>query len=78
MQDLRDYTGYFYFYIEDEDIYAKMKYEGMRNVDKMTVEKDNDEAERIKKGIAQNLKCDVSQVRRITKEEYLENNEEEE
>ena len=78
MQDLRDYTGHFYFYIEDMDIYAKMKYEGMRNVDKMTVEKDNDEAERIKKGIAQNLKCDVSQVRRITKEEYLENNEEEE
>ena len=76
--DLRDYTGHFYFYIEDMDIYAKMKYEGMRNVDKMTVEKDNDEAERIKKGIAQNLKCDVSQVRRITKEEYLENNEEEE
>jgi len=75
--DLRDYTGHFYFYIEDMDIYAKMKYEGMRNVDKMTVEKDNDEAERIKKGIAQNLKCDVSQVRRITKEEYLENNEEE-
>ena len=78
MQDLRDYTGYFYFYIEDMDIYAKMKYEGMRNVDKMTVEKDNDEAERIKKGIAQNLKCDVSQVRRITKEEYFLNNEEEE
>ena len=75
--DLRDYTGHFYFYIEDMDIYAKMKYEGMRNVDKMTVEKDNDEAERIKKGIAQNLKCDVSQVRRITKEEYIENNEEE-
>lgn len=77
MEDLRDYTAFFYFYIEDMDIYAKMKYEGMRNVDKMTVEKDNDEAERIKKGIAQNLKCDVSQVRRITKEEYLENNEEE-
>lgn len=76
--DLRDYTGHFYFYIEDMDIYAKMKFEGMRNVDKMTVEKDNDEAERIKKGIAQDLGCDVSQVRRITKEEYMENNEEEE
>ena len=76
--DLRDYTGHFYFYIEDMDIYAKMKYEGMRNVDKMTVEKDNDEAEKIKKGIAEDLGCDVSQVRRITKEEYLENNEEEE
>lgn len=76
--DLRDYTGHFYFYIEDMDIYAKMKYEGMRNIDKMTVEKDNDEAEKIKKGIAQNLNCDVSQVRRITKEEYMENNEEEE
>ena len=78
MQDLRDYTAFFYFYIEDMDIYAKMKFEGMRNVDKMTVEKDNDEAERIKKGIAQDLGCDVSQVRRITKEEYMENNEEEE
>ena len=71
MEDLRDYTGYFYFYIEDMDIYAKMKYEGMRNVD-------NEEAENIKKAIAENLKCDVSQVRRITKEEYMENNEEEE
>lgn len=76
--DLRDYTGHFYFYIEDMDVYAKMKYEGMRNVDSMTVEKDNDEAERIKKGIAQNLNYDVSQVRRITKEEYFLNNEGEE
>ena len=55
-----------------------MKYEGMRNVDNMTVEKDSDEAEKIKKGIAQNLNCDVSQVRRITKEEYFLNSEEEE
>nr|DAU32311.1 MAG TPA: hypothetical protein [Caudoviricetes sp.] len=78
MEDLRDYTGYFYFYIEDMDIYAKMKYEGMRNVDKITIDKDNEEAENIKKAIAENLKCDVSQVRRITKEEYMENNEEEE
>ena len=77
MEDLRDYTGYFYFYIEDEDIYAKMEYKGIRNVDKITIDKDNEEAEKIKKTIAQNLKCDVSQVRRITKEEYLENNVEE-
>ena len=76
--DLRDYTGHFYFYIEGMDIYAKMEYASMRNVDNMTIEKDNDEAEKIKKGIAQNLGCDVSQVRRITKEEYMENNEGEE
>lgn len=78
MQDLRDYTGYFYFYIEDEDIYAKMEYKGIRNVEKITIDIDNEEAENIKKVIAQNLKCDVSQVRRITKEEYFLNNEEEE
>ena len=42
------------------------------------IDKDNEEAENIKKAIAENLKCDVSQVRRITKEEYMENNEEEE
>ena len=78
MEDLRDYTGYFYFYIEDEDIYAKMEYKGIHKVDKITIDKDNEEAENIKKAIAQNLKCDVSQVRRITKEEYFLNNEEEE
>ena len=78
MEDLRDYTAFFYFYIEDMDVYAKMEYASMRNVDNMTIEKDNDEAEKIKKGIAKDLGCDVSQVRRITKEEYFLNNEEEE
>ncbi|MBF1051041.1 MAG: hypothetical protein HXL16_02435 [Peptostreptococcaceae bacterium] len=78
MEDLRDYRGYFYFYIEDINIYAKMEYKGIRNVDKITIDKDNEEAEKIKKTIAQNLKCDVSQVKRISKEEYMENNEEEE
>jgi hypothetical protein len=78
MEDLRDYTAFFYFYIEDMDVYAKMEYASMRKVDNMTIEKDNDEAEKIKKGIAQDLGCDVSQVKRISKEEYMENNEEEE
>jgi len=55
-----------------------MEYKGIRNVDKITIDKDNEEAEKIKKTIAQNLKCDVSQVKRISKEEYMENNEEEE
>lgn len=78
MEDLRDYRGYFYFYIVDMDIYVKIEYKGIHNVDKITIDKDNAKAENIKKAIAKNLKCDVSQVKRISKEEYIENNEEEE
>lgn len=78
MEDLRDYRGYFYFYIVDMDIYVKIEYKGIHNVDKITIDKDNAKAENIKKAIAKNLKCYVSQVKRISKEEYIENNEEEE
>ena len=59
MQDLRDYTAFFYFYIEDEEVYIRMKLEGMKSVDKMSAEEDE-------------------KVRRVTKDEYVENTDEEE
>lgn len=82
MQDLRDYTGYFYFYIEDEEVYTRIKLEGMQSVDKMSTEEDEKTGEVMKKNIAKMLNKDIEKVRRVSKKEYLENvdeyNEEEE
>lgn len=82
MQDLRDYTAFFYFYIEDEEVYTRIKLEGMQSVDKMSTEEDEKTGEVMKKNIAKMLNKDIEKVRRVSKKEYLENvdeyNEEEE
>lgn len=76
MQDLRDYTGYFYFYIEDEEVYIRMKLEGMKSVDKMSAEEDEKTGEVMKKNIAKMLNTDIEKVKRVTKDEYIENTDE--
>ena len=82
MEDLRDYTAFFYFYIEDEEVYTRIKLEGMQSVDKMSTEEDEKTGEVMKKNIAKMLNKDIEKVRRVSKKEYLENvdeyNEEEE
>jgi hypothetical protein len=82
MEDLRDYTAFFYFYIEDEEVYTRIKLEGMQSVDKMSTEEDEKTGEVMKKNIAKMLNKDIEKVRRVSKKEYLKNvdeyNEEEE
>lgn len=78
MQDLRDYTAFFYFYIEDEEVYIRMKLEGMKRVDKMSAEEDEKAGEEIRKSVAGMLNVDIEKVRRVTKDEYVENTDEEE
>lgn len=78
MQDLRDYTAFFYFYIEDEEVYIRMKLEGMKRVDKMSAEEDEKAGEEMRKSVAGMLNVDIEKVRRVTKDEYVENTDEEE
>lgn len=81
MQDLRDYTAFFYFYIEDEEVYIRMKLEGMKRVDKMSAEEDEEDekaGEGMRKSVASMLNVDIEKVRRVTKDEYVENTDEEE
>lgn len=82
MEDLRDYTAFFYFYIEDEEVYTRIKLAGMQSVDKMSTEEDEKTGEGIRKNVASMLNVDIEKVRRVSKKEYLENvdedNEEEE
>ena len=77
MQDLRDYTAFFYFYIEDEEVYIRMKLEGMKSVDKMSAEEDEKAGEGMRKSVASMLNVDIEKVRRVTKDEYVENTDEE-
>jgi len=76
--DLRDYTGHFYFYIEDEEVYTRIKLEGMQSVDKMSTEEDEKTGEVMKKNIAKMLNKDIEKVRRVSKKEYVENTDEDE
>ena len=76
--DLRDYTAFFYFYIEDEEVYTRIKLEGMQSVDKMSTEEDEKTGEVMKKNIAKMLNKDIEKVRRVSKKEYLENVDEDE
>lgn len=78
MQDLRDYTAFFYFYIEDEEVYIRMKLEGMKSVDKMSAEEDEKAGEGMRNSVASMLNVDIEKVRRVTKDEYVENTDEEE
>ena len=78
MEDLRDYTAFFYFYIEDEEVYTRIKLEGMQSVDKMSTEEDEKTGEVMKKNIAKMLNKDIEKVRRVSKKEYLENTDEDE
>nr|DAS80754.1 MAG TPA: hypothetical protein [Caudoviricetes sp.] len=78
MEDLRDYTAFFYFYIEDEEVYTRIKLEGMQSVDKMSTEEDEKTGEVMKKNIAKMLNKDIEKVRRVSKKEYLENVDEDE
>lgn len=78
MEDLRDYTAFFYFYIEDEEVYTRIKLEGMQSVDKMSTEEDEKTGEVMKKNIAKMLNKDIEKVRRVSKKEYVENTDEDE
>ena len=73
MEDLRDYTAFFYFYIEDEEVYTRIKLAGMQSVDKMSNEEDKKTGEGIRKNVAKMLNKDIEKVKRVSKKEYLEN-----
>ena len=71
MEDLRDYTAFFYFYIEDEEVYTRTKLAGMQSVDKMSTEEDEKTGEGIRQNVASKLTVDIEKVRRVSKKEYL-------
>lgn len=71
--DYRDYTAHFYFYSDALNGYIHLKVDGLREVSKMSIEEDDKIATGLMDGINEKIGVELSDIRRVSRQEYMEN-----
>ncbi|WP_455089584.1 hypothetical protein [Peptoanaerobacter stomatis] len=71
--DYRDYTAHFYFCSDELNGYIHLEVNGLRDVSKISIEEDNKMAMGLINGINSKVGVELSDIRRVSRQEYIEN-----